>query len=122
MQNCLELLNEKEYAVIVISKSGTTTEPAIAFRLLKNHLEKKYGKESASQRIFAITDKAKGALKKLAIKEGYTTYDIPDDVGGRYSVLTPVGLLPIAVAGIDISKLIAGAALGRKRNLQFIRS
>ncbi len=110
----LELLNEKEYAVIVISKSGTTTEPAIAFRLLKNHLEKKYGKESASQRIFAITDKAKGALKKLAIKEGYTTYDIPDDVGGRYSVLTPVGLLPIAVAGIDISKLIAGAALAEK--------
>lgn len=111
----LELLNEKEYAVIVISKSGTTTEPAIAFRLLKNHLEKKYGKESASQRIFAITDKAKGALKKLAIKEGYTTYDIPDDVGGRYSVLTPVGLLPIAVAGIDISKLIAGAALEKKK-------
>ena len=110
----LELLDEKEYAVIVISKSGTTTEPAIAFRLLKNHLEKKYGKEKASQRIFAITDKAKGALKKLATKEGYTTYDIPDDVGGRYSVLTPVGLLPIAVAGIDISKLIAGAASAEK--------
>jgi glucose-6-phosphate isomerase len=110
----LELLDEKDYAVIVISKSGTTTEPAIAFRLLKNHLEKKYGKENASQRIFAITDKAKGALKKLATKEGYTTYDIPDDVGGRYSVLTPVGLLPIAVAGIDISKLITGAASAEK--------
>jgi glucose-6-phosphate isomerase len=110
----LELLDEKNYAIIVISKSGTTTEPAIAFRLLKNHLEKKYGKENARQRIYAITDKSKGALKKLAINEKYTSYDIPDDVGGRYSVLTPVGLLPIAVAGIDIKKLIAGALSSEK--------
>lgn len=105
----LALLDKKEYAVAVVSKSGTTTEPAIAFRLIKNHLEKKYGKEKAKERIIAITDKSKGALKKLSINEGYTTYDIPDDVGGRYSVLTPVGLLPIAVAGVDIRKLVAGA-------------
>jgi len=105
----LALLDKKEYAIAVVSKSGTTTEPAIAFRLIKNHLEKKYGKEKAKERIIAITDKSKGALKKLATNEGYTTYDIPDDVGGRYSVLTPVGLLPIAVAGVDIRKLIASA-------------
>ncbi len=105
----LEVLNTKEYSIIVISKSGTTTEPALAFRLLKNHIEKKYGKENAKDRITAITDKEKGALKKLADKEGYTTFVIPDDVGGRYSVLTPVGLLPIAVAGFDIEKLLLGA-------------
>ncbi len=105
----LELLNTKEYSIIVISKSGTTTEPALAFRLLKNHLEKKYGKKNAKDRITAITDKEKGALKKLADKEGYTTFVIPDDVGGRYSVLTPVGLLPIAMAGFDIEKLLLGA-------------
>lgn len=105
----LALLDKKDYAVAVVSKSGTTTEPAIAFRLIKNHLEKKYGIEKARERIFAITDKSKGALKKLSVNEGYTTYDIPDDVGGRYSVLTPVGLLPIAVAGVDIRKLIAGS-------------
>ena len=110
----LELLDKKDYAIAVISKSGTTTEPAIAFRLLKNHLEKKYGKEKAKERIIAITDKARGALKKLATNEGYTTYDIPDDVGGRYSVLTPVGLLPIAIAGIDIKKLISGAVDAEK--------
>ncbi len=110
----LALLDKKEYAVAVISKSGTTTEPAIAFRLVKNHLEKKYGKTGARERIIAITDKAKGALKKLATNENYTTYDIPDDVGGRYSVLTPVGLLPIAVAGIDIKKLVAGAVAAEK--------
>ena len=110
----LELLDKKDYAVAVISKSGTTTEPAIAFRLIKNHIEKKYGKVNARERIIAITDKAKGALKKLATNEGYTTYDIPDDVGGRYSVLTPVGLLPIAVAGIDIKKLVAGAVAAEK--------
>ena len=110
----LELLDKKDYAIAVISKSGTTTEPAIAFRLLKNHLEKKYGKEKAKERIIAITDKARGALKKLATNEGYTTYDIPDDVGGRYSVLTPVGLLPIAVAGIDIKKLISGTVDAEK--------
>jgi glucose-6-phosphate isomerase len=110
----LELLDKKDYAVAVISKSGTTTEPAIAFRIIKNHIETKYGKEFAKERIIAITDKAKGALKKLATNEGYATYDIPDDVGGRYSVLTPVGLFPIAVAGIDIKKLVAGAVAAEK--------
>ena len=93
----------------VISKSGTTTEPAVAFRILKNHIEKKYGKEEARTRIVAITDKERGALKTLANNEGYKTYIVPDNVGGRYSVLTPVGLLPIAVAGIDIEQLVNGA-------------
>jgi glucose-6-phosphate isomerase len=106
----LDVLNERSYAVIVISKSGTTTEPAVAFRILKEHLEKKYGREGARQRIIAITDHSKGALKKIAAEMRLRTYDIPDDVGGRYSVLTPVGLLPIAVAGLDIHELIAGAA------------
>ena len=105
----LDVLDKNDYALAVISKSGTTTEPAIAFRLLKNHLEKKYGKNGASERIIAITDKEKGALKQLSDKENYSTYIVPDDVGGRYSVLTPVGLLPIAVAGFDIRKLIKGA-------------
>jgi len=105
----LGILDKKEYALAVISKSGTTTEPAIAFRILRKHIEQKYGKETARKRIFAITDKSRGALKKLATDEGYTTYDIPDDVGGRYSVLTPVGLLPIAAAGFDIIKLVKGA-------------
>ncbi len=105
----LGILDEKDYSVIVISKSGTTTEPAVAFRLLKDHLEKKYGKENSKRRIAAVTDRAKGALKKLADAEGYETFVIPDDVGGRYSVLTPVGLLPIAAAGFDINKLIGGA-------------
>ena len=105
----LEVLDNKDYSLIVISKSGTTTEPAIAFRILKKHCEDKYGKEWAKQRIVAITDKARGALKQLADAEGYETFVIPDDVGGRYSVLTPVGLLPIAVAGFNIHQLIAGA-------------
>jgi len=105
----LQLLNKKEYGIAVISKSGTTTEPAIAFRILKNHLENKSGKETAKKRIIAITDKSKGALKKMADNEGYRTYVIPDDVGGRFSVLTPVGLIPIAVAGFNIHDLIAGA-------------
>jgi glucose-6-phosphate isomerase len=105
----LELLDQVNYSVAVISKSGTTTEPAVAFRIIKAHLEKKYGKAKASERIFAVTDKNRGALKKLADKEGYSSYVIPDDVGGRYSVLTPVGLLPIAVAGFDIDKLLNGA-------------
>jgi len=109
LSDLLEILNQKDYALTVISKSGTTTEPAVAFRILKNHLEKKYGKENAKQRIIAITDHSKGALKKLANDEGYQTYVVPDDVGGRYSVLTPVGLLPIAVAGFNIRKLIEGA-------------
>ncbi len=105
----LQVLNEKEYSVVVISKSGTTTEPALAFRLLRRHLEEKYGKKEAASRIVAITDKTRGALKQLADEKGYQTYVVPDDVGGRYSVLTPVGLLPIAVAGFDIKELIAGA-------------
>lgn len=105
----INFLDDKNYSLTVISKSGTTTEPAIAFRLLKNHIEKKYGKKEAKNRIIAITDKQKGALKKLADKEGYKTYVVPDDIGGRYSVLTPVGLLPIAVAGFDIRKLKEGA-------------
>jgi len=106
----LEILDQNDYSVAVISKSGTTTEPAVAFRIIKAHLEKKYGKKEAAGRIFAVTDAHKGALKKLADEEGYSTYVIPDDVGGRYSVLTPVGLLPIAVAGFDIEKLITGAS------------
>ncbi len=105
----LELLNHKRYSIVVISKSGTTTEPAIAFRLLKQHLENKVGKSEAANRIVAITDQSKGALRKLADTEGYCTFVIPDDVGGRYSVLTPVGLLPIAIAGFDIKKLVEGA-------------
>ena len=105
----LGVLNDRDYSIIVISKSGTTTEPAIAFRLLKSHIEKKYGKAEAKTRIAAVTDKAKGALKKLADAEGYQTFVIPDDVGGRFSVLTPVGLLPIAAAGFDIEALLNGA-------------
>lgn len=114
MHDLIKLLDEKDYSMTVISKSGTTTEPAVAFRILKNHIEKKYGKEEARTRIVAITDKAKGALKVLSDSEGYKTYVVPDDVGGRYSVLTPVGLLPIAVAGVDIEKLVAGAQLMEK--------
>lgn len=105
----MELLDKVDYSIVVISKSGTTTEPAIAFRLLKQHLEGKVGKEEAVHRIVAITDHSKGALRKLADKEGYRTFVIPDDVGGRYSVLTPVGLLPIAIAGFDIRDLVRGA-------------
>ncbi len=116
LSELLEILDNRDYAMTVISKSGTTTEPALAFRLLKNHLENKYGKEEARNRIVAITDKSKGALKKLADNEGYQTYVVPDDVGGRYSVLTPVGLLPIAVAGFDIEKLIAGASEMQRLN------
>lgn len=106
----LSLCEGKDFSVNVISKSGTTTEPAIAFRVLKEMLEKKYGKEGAKGRIYATTDKAKGTLKELATEEGYETFVVPDDVGGRYSVLTAVGLLPIACAGIDIDKLMQGAA------------
>jgi glucose-6-phosphate isomerase len=116
LSELLEILDDRDYAMTVISKSGTTTEPALAFRLLKNHLENKYGKEEARTRIIAITDKSRGALKKLAGNEGYQTYVVPDDVGGRYSVLTPVGLLPIAVAGFDIQKLIEGAVVMQKLN------
>ncbi len=109
MVDLMEILDDQDYAVTVISKSGTTTEPALAFRIIKNHLEAKYGKGEAAERIIAITDKSRGALKTLADKEGYKTYVVPDDVGGRYSVLTPVGLLPIAVAGFDIHALVKGA-------------
>ena len=105
----LDALKEHSFAAIVISKSGTTTEPAIAFRLIKAELERRYGKQEAAQRIVAVTDKARGALKTLATQEGYPTFVIPDDVGGRFSVLTPVGLLPLAVAGVDIRALVAGA-------------
>ncbi len=105
----LDLLDKKDYSLAVISKSGTTTEPAIAFRLLKAHIEKKYGIEEARTRIVAITDKSRGALKQLADSEGYVSYVVPDDVGGRYSVLTPVGMLPLADAGISIRDLIEGA-------------
>jgi len=109
LADLLELLNHKDYSVVVISKSGTTTEPALAFRVLKSHCEQKYGKENATSRIVAITDESKGALLTLAKAEGYPTFIIPDDVGGRFSVLTPVGLLPIAAAGFDIEALVKGA-------------
>ena len=111
LHDLLELLDKKDYSMAVISKSGTTTEPAIAFRILKQHIINKYGEEEAASRIVAITDKAKGALKHLANVKGYKTYIVPDDVGGRFSVLTPVGLLPIAVAGINIRELVNGAEL-----------
>ena len=106
----LEALKDYSIATIVISKSGTTTEPAIAFRIIKEEIENRYGKEEAKERIVAITDKARGALKTLADNEGYPSYVIPDNVGGRFSVLTPVGLLPLAVGGVDIEALVAGAA------------
>ena len=109
MADLLETVEGKDISVNVISKSGTTTEPAIAFRIFKDLLEKKYGKEGAKERIYATTDKARGALKSLADEEGYETFVIADDIGGRYSVLTAVGLLPIAAAGIDIDKMMQGA-------------
>ena len=105
----LAAVKHHSIATIVISKSGTTTEPAIAFRIIKEEIEKRYGKEEAKSRIVAITDQARGALKTLATQEGYQTFVIPDNVGGRFSVLTPVGLLPLAVGGVDIAKLVAGA-------------
>ena len=109
LKHLLDVLEGKDYSINVISKSGTTTEPAIAFRVLKKHIEEKYGKEVAKERIYATTDKSRGALKKLADEEGYETFVIPDDVGGRFSVLTPVGLLPIACSGVNIDELMAGA-------------
>ena len=105
----LEALKEYSIAAVVISKSGTTTEPAIAFRLIKAEIEQRYGKQEAAERIVAITDRARGALKTLSTNEGYPTFVIPDDVGGRFSVLTPVGLLPLAVAGVDVVALVKGA-------------
>ncbi len=116
----LELLNSlegKDFSVNVISKSGTTTEPAVTFRIFKKLLEDRYGREGARQRIYATTDKARGALKSMADREGYECFVVPDDVGGRYSVLTAVGLLPIAAAGISIEQLMAGAAGERERLL-----
>ncbi len=109
LQHLIEVVGDRDFSVNVISKSGTTTEPAIAFRVFKKILEEKYGKEEAAKRIYATTDKAKGALKTLATAEGYETFVVPDNVGGRFSVLTAVGLLPIAAAGIDIDDLMAGA-------------
>lgn len=110
LTHLLELVGDRHFSVNVISKSGTTTEPAIAFRIFKQKLEEKYGREGARERIYATTDKEKGALKKLATGEGYETFIVPDDVGGRFSVLTAVGLLPIAVAGISIDDMMKGAA------------
>ncbi len=115
LKDLLDVIGDRDFSVNVISKSGTTTEPAIAFRVLKEKLEKKYGKEEAAKRIYATTDKAKGALKGLADEEGYEEFVVPDDIGGRYSVCTAVGLLPIAVSGADITQLMAGLADGRER-------
>ena len=105
----MQLLDKKRYGIVVISKSGTTTEPAIAFRILKNHLDAKVGADKAKELIIAVTDGSKGALRTLATQEGYKTYVIPDDVGGRYSVLTPVGLVPLAIGGFDVRSLVQGA-------------
>ncbi|UFT98198.1 glucose-6-phosphate isomerase [Radiobacillus kanasensis] len=114
MNDLLDVLEGKDVSINVISKSGTTTEPAIAFRLFRKFLEEKYGKEEAKKRIYATTDKAKGALKTLATEEGYESFVIPDDVGGRFSVLTAVGLLPIAASGIDIDAMMEGAQKARE--------
>lgn len=114
----VDVIGDRDFSVNIISKSGTTTEPAIAFRVFKKMLEEKYGKDGAAKRIYATTDKAKGALKKLADAEGYEEFVVPDDVGGRFSVLTAVGLLSIAVSGVDIDELMAGAASARKRYIE----
>ena len=118
LKGLVDVIGDRDFSVNIISKSGTTTEPAIAFRVFKEMLEKKYGKEGAAKRIYATTDKAKGALKNLATEEGYETFVVPDDVGGRFSVLTAVGLLPIAVSGADIDQLMEGAAEGRRLALE----
>jgi glucose-6-phosphate isomerase len=110
MNHLIEVIGDRDYSINIISKSGTTTEPAIAFRVFKKLLNEKYGRKEAAKRIYATTDKARGALKNLATEEGYESFVVPDDVGGRYSVLTAVGLLPIAVSGADIVKLMEGAA------------
>ena len=115
LKHLIDVIGDRDFSVNIISKSGTTTEPAIAFRIFKGMLEKKYGKAEAAKRIYATTDKARGALKNLATEEGYETFVVPDDVGGRFSVLTAVGLLPIAVSGADIEKLMEGAASARER-------
>ncbi len=117
LKHLVEIIGERDFSVNIISKSGTTTEPAIAFRIFKEMLEMKYGKAEAAKRIYATTDKEKGALKNLATEEGYETFVVPDDVGGRFSVLTAVGLLPIAATGADIVSLMAGAASARENAL-----
>ena len=117
LSHLMDVIGDRDFSVNVISKSGTTTEPAIAFRVFKKMLEDKYGKAEAAKRIYATTDKARGALKSLATEEGYETFVVPDDVGGRFSVLSAVGLLPIAVSGADIRKLMEGAASGRETAL-----
>ena len=118
IRHLMDVIEGKDFSINVISKSGTTTEPAIAFRIFKKLLYDKYGKEQAAKRIYATTDKSKGALKSLADEEGYETFVVPDDIGGRYSVLTVVGLLPIAVSGVDIDQLMKGAASMRARCLK----
>lgn len=117
ISDLIEVIGDRDFSVNIISKSGTTTEPAIAFRIFKKMLEDKYGKEEAAKRIYATTDKARGALKGLATEEGYESFVVPDDVGGRFSVLTAVGLLPIAASGADITKLMEGAASMREKCL-----
>lgn len=118
IRHLMDVIGDRDFSINMISKSGTTTEPAIAFRVFKEMMEKKYGKEEAAKRIYATTDKARGSLKKLATEEGYESFVVPDDVGGRFSVLTAVGLLPIAVSGADIDKLMEGAQSGRKAALE----
>ncbi len=118
IRHLMDVIGERDFSINMISKSGTTTEPAIAFRVFKDMMEKKYGKEEAAKRIYATTDKARGSLKSLATEEGYETFVVPDDVGGRFSVLTAVGLLPIAVSGADIDKLMEGAQAGRKQAIE----
>lgn len=118
LKHLLDVIGDRDFSINMISKSGTTTEPAIAFRIFKELAEKKYGKEGAAKRIYATTDRVKGSLKNLATEEGYETFVVPDDVGGRFSVLTAVGLLPIAVSGADIDRLMEGAASARKHALE----
>ena len=115
LNDIIKMIGDRDFCINIISKSGTTTEPAIAFRELKKLCESKYGKEGARERIFATTDKERGALKRLADDEGYETFIVPDDIGGRFSVLTPVGLLPMAAAGLDIDAVMAGAAAAREK-------
>ncbi|MCR5107149.1 MAG: glucose-6-phosphate isomerase [Lachnospiraceae bacterium] len=117
LKHLMDVVGDRDFSINMISKSGTTTEPAIAFRVFKEKLEKKYGKAEAAKRIYATTDKARGSLKNLANEEGYESFVVPDDVGGRFSVLTAVGLLPIAVSGADINKLMEGARAGREAAL-----
>lgn len=118
IKHLMDVIGDRDFSINMISKSGTTTEPAIAFRVFKEMMEKKYGKAEAAKRIYATTDKTRGSLKNLANEEGYESFVVPDDVGGRFSVLTAVGLLPIAVSGADIDKLMEGAQSGRKAALE----